>query len=110
MRKARNLRKVDKNMARIVVTPELLEGEANRLTGYIGTHESNLQQMRVLVDSLERDWQGETQNAFYAQFKAQERMFENFRLTLENFRNFMNAYARTMRETDAGAAAQIRNF
>ena len=97
-------------MAKIQVTPQLLESEAARLGQFIGQHESNLQSIRTLVDGLQGEWTGEAQNAFYAQFQAQEPVFRNFREMLEKFQSLMKVTATTMRDTDQSLTSQIRSF
>jgi len=97
-------------MANIKVTPELLESEAARLGQFISTHDSNLQSIKVLVDNLKTEWTGEAQDAFYAQFQAQDQVFRNFHDMLEKFQSLMKVTARTMRDTDQGLQSQIRSF
>jgi len=97
-------------MARIQVTPQLLEGEANRLGQFISQHESNMQNITSLVEGLRAEWTGEAQSAFYAQFQGQQQAFRAFRETLEKFQSLMKVTAQTMRDTDQGLQAQIRSF
>ncbi|MCL1877905.1 MAG: WXG100 family type VII secretion target [Defluviitaleaceae bacterium] len=96
-------------MARIQVTPDFLESEASRLGQYINQHDSNIHDIKTLVNNLSTEWAGEAQNSFYAQFQSQEQMFRNFRDTLERFRQLMNTAARTMREADDTLRAQINS-
>ena len=96
-------------MAKIHVTPDFLESEASRLGQYINQHDSNIHDIKTLVNNLSAEWSGEAQNSFYSQFQSQEQMFRSFRDTLERFQQLMNTAARTMREADDTLRTQINS-
>ena len=97
-------------MADIKITPDALEGEAVRLQGYIAQHEANMKNIKDLMNNLENQWTGEAQQAFYNQFNAQDRLFNNFVSTLDRFRQIMTLAAQTMRESDEYLQNQIKGL
>ena len=95
-------------MPRIQITPETLQGQAKDLRGKKTQHEDVYQQIKQLVASLEQEWQGEAQQAFYNSFAQKEPLFRQFAEEMEKFAQLMEQVAERMRasEEENKAAAQ----
>ena len=95
-------------MPKIQVTPELLEDQARQLREKRDRHNENYQAVKQHITSLEAEWQGEAQQAFYNRFQQSEPQMKQFAEELEKFANLMDQVAKTMRqaEEESKAAAQ----
>ena len=97
-------------MAVIKITPDLLEGQAKDLRGKKTNHEDIYQQIKQLVGSLEQEWHGETQKAFYNSFNQKETVFRQFAEEMERFAVFMEQAAQRMRQADEELKAQAQQL
>ena len=95
-------------MPRIQITPEILETQAKQLREKRDRHDQNYQAIKQHITSLQDEWQGEAQQAFYNRFNQSEPQMRQFAEELEKFAMLMDQVARTMRqaEEENKAAAQ----
>lgn len=97
-------------MSIIQVTTERLHSEADRLLRLKAQQEAEMDRLRMLVNSLSGQWQGETHNAFVAEFNSMQFSFRNFSLLLESYANLMRSSANQLQQTDKNMKNQIRRI
>lgn len=95
-------------MAKINITPEMLEARSKDLRGKTTEHETNYQQMRQLVDNIVEVWEGESQRAFQESFRQKDATFKKFAEEMEAFAVLMDTAAKRMRETEESLTTQMR--
>lgn len=97
-------------MSIIQVTTERLHSEADRLLRLKAQQEAEMDRLRMLVNSLSGQWQGEAHNAFVAEFNSMQFSFRNFSLLLESYANLMRSSANQLQQTDKNMKNQIRRI
>ena len=91
----------------ILITPEVLRGEAKKIRKIKGNHDTEMSNLFRLVGSLEAKWKGKSQNAYYAKFESMEGTFTKFSQMLEEFAALMEYTANDMEAKDAEQANKI---
>ncbi|MDR1205477.1 MAG: WXG100 family type VII secretion target [Peptococcaceae bacterium] len=95
-------------MAKINITPEMLNEQSTKLRQYKTEHEQVYTQIRQLVGDITSVWEGESQQAFQASFAGKENVFKQFADEIEQFAQLMNDAARQMQDTEAQITSQMR--
>ena len=65
-------------MARIQVTPEVLNEKSNEVRKYKEEHISTIQKLTAMVNGLAEIWQGDAQAAFQAKFDGMKGTLNKF--------------------------------
>lgn len=94
-------------MAKIRITPETLEAQANKLNGYNEQHKQAYQQIQTLIKDLSSEWEGEAFQAFTQSFAGQEATFKKFAEDIETFRQRMVTAANEMRAAEEQVKAKM---
>ena len=92
-------------MARIQVTPEVLNEKSNEVRKYKEEHVSTIQKLTAMVNGLTEIWQGEAQTAFQAKFDGMKTQFEQI---LEEYALNLSDAAKTYAEAEAAATQRSR--
>lgn len=94
----------------IQVTPEMLCKEADRLLNLKKQQESEMNRLRLLVNTLDECWKGVAHDAFVNEFSTMQYSFRNFSLLLESYANLMKTSANQLQQTDKNMKKQIQNI
>lgn len=97
-------------MARIEVTPDLLNGKAQELRGIKDEHDQAMARMRTLILGLNEVWKGDAQDAFVAKYESMSGTFTSFSQLLEDYAQLMNTAAAKLQETDASLQGTMNSF
>ncbi len=90
-------------MPKIRLTPEILQGKANELTGCMEDQRQIINDIAKLIDEVVADWEGQAQKKFIAAFNEAKPIYDKFAdPDLRVFVDFLNNYALTMETLDAG--------
>lgn len=95
-------------MARIQVTPEVLNEKSNEVRKYKEEHVSTIQKLTAMVNGLTEIWQGEAQTAFQAKFDGMKGTFTQFEQILEEYALNLSDAAKTYAEAEANATQRSR--
>jgi WXG100 family type VII secretion target len=89
------------NMAgQIRITPTQLKTEAGKLDGLAQQHDEVFNKMKVLVENLSQQWEGQAMDAFKGSFKTAEVELKKFRENINVFTSRMKTAAQKLDETD----------
>jgi len=97
-------------MARIEVTPDLLNGKAQELRGIKDEHDQAMAKMRTLILGLNEVWKGDAQDAFVAKYESMSGTFASFSQLLEDYAQLMNTAAAKLQETDTSLQGTMNSF
>ena len=97
-------------MSLIQVTPEMLRGRAGDVRARRSDHDSNMQQLRTLVNGLSEVWRGTAQDAFVQRFNDMQPTFTNFSEMLEGYAKLMDTAARELEQTDQNLKGTMNSF
>ncbi|MDR2355898.1 MAG: WXG100 family type VII secretion target [Clostridiales Family XIII bacterium] len=97
-------------MAKIRITPETLEAQANKLNGLKDQHEGVYNQIRQLVTDVATEWEGEANAAFTQSFNSNEPAFKKFAQDVESFRLRMVTAAQEMRNAEEAVKAKMNQL
>ena len=97
-------------MALIQVTPEMLRARAGDVRTRRAEHDSNMQQLRTLVNGLNDVWRGTAQDAFVQRFNEMQPTFTNFSEMLEGYAKLMDTAARELEQTDRNLQGTMNSF
>ena len=90
-------------MPRIKLTPEILQGKADQLTGCMEDQRQIIRDITNLINEVVADWEGQAQKKFIADFEEARPVYEKFAdPDLTRFVEFLKSYAMTMENLDAG--------
>jgi len=90
-------------MPKIRLTPEIIQGKANELTACMEDQRQIIRDITKLIDEVVADWAGKAQEKFIAAFNEAKPIYEKFAdPDLTSFVDFLNSYAMTMENLDAG--------
>jgi WXG100 family type VII secretion target len=95
-------------MAKIMITPEMLEARAKELRGKKTEHEQTYSQITQLVNNVLDVWEGESQKAFQENFRSKDPTFKKFAEDMEAFATLMDTAAREMRATEESLTSTMR--
>ncbi len=94
-------------MPEILLTPEMLREESNKLNSQRENLNSTVEAIKNLVDSLEAGWKGKAQDAFVESFRAKKAIYDAFSQDMLGFATFMTSYAAAMEQRDASAPGEL---
>ena len=94
-------------MAKIEITPETLESQANQLNTLKGQHEEVYNKIKSLVSDVSSEWKGEANAAFVQSFQTNEAVFKKFAEDVESFRQRMVTAAQEMRQAEESVKAKM---
>lgn len=96
-------------MPEILLTPEMLRSEAQKMTTQKNSLTETVNKIKTLVDSLEGGWHGKAQQAFVNSFNEKKAVYDKFAEDMGTFVAFMQGYAASMEQADASAPSGL-NF
>ena len=95
----------------ILVTPENLKTEADKLLKHNETLNSIFNQIASTVSGLISHWHGQTQEAFQQSFTQKKtNVFDKFSEDMATFAYFMKAYAGSMENKESDLKAKAANL
>jgi WXG100 family type VII secretion target len=95
-------------MAKINITPEMLNDKSTKLRQHKEEHVTAYNQIKQLVGDITSVWEGDSQKAFQESFNQKDREFVKFADEIEQFAQLMNDAARQMQDTEAQITSQMR--
>ena len=96
-------------MPEILLTPELLKGEAQKLSTQRDQLTEAVGKIKTLVDGLESGWHGKAQQAFVNSFNEKKTTYDKFAEDMGAFYQFLTQYAQAMEAADSESTSQL-NF
>ena len=94
-------------MATIMVTPESLRGKAQNVRQKKQAHDSAMNELKSLVNSLNAEWKGLASDSFVQQFGAMQTKFTQFSQTLETLAKKMDDTAQQLEQADNASKTAI---
>ncbi len=94
-------------MAKIRITPETLDNQANKLNSLNDQHKQIYQQIQSLVSDVAAEWEGEANTAFTQSFRSNDAAFKKFGEDIESFRQRMIKAAQEMRDAETSIKAKM---
>lgn len=96
-------------MSVILITPEGLRREAERLLKYEKDYENEMNQLRQLINSLSTQWSGQAQNAFVMKFNSMENVYREFGEILKNYAELIKKTASLGQSADGDLTRRLKN-
>lgn len=84
----------------IKVTPELLEGEAKKVSGCNDEFRTTTDKLKQIVANLKEVWEGQAQAAFEADFENMKKTITSFSACLDRYSEAMKTAARELKQAD----------
>jgi len=97
-------------MSLIQVTPDMLRTKSGDVRRCRGEHDTNIQKLTQIVNSLNEVWRGGAQDAFVERFRSMEPTFREFSEMLEGYAKLMDTAARELEQTDQTLKSQMSSF
>ena len=97
-------------MARIKLTPELLEDKSNSLMMTAERNDDVIYRLSGLIDALNAAKESAEYNAFKSSFDAKKATFKSFTQDMEIFAKFLKKFADIMREEEKRQANAAMNL
>ena len=92
-------------MPEILLTPEMLRSEAQKMSTQKNTMQDTVNKVQNSVNQLVSEWHGKTQEAFVNSINEKKAVFDKFAEDMGTFVAFMQGYASSMEQTDSSAAS-----
>ncbi len=84
-----------------------LDSAAGKVKGIASNFDSELKELKALVDGTASEWEGPTKDAFLATYEKYEKNMREFIASLDVYSNAMSAYAKDMDDTTATGTARF---
>lgn len=94
-------------MAKIRITPDTLEQQANQLNSLKDQHAQIYGNIKSLIDAVAAEWEGEANRAFVQSFQSNDAAFRQFESDVESFRRRMVVAAGEMRTAEATVKSKM---
>lgn len=95
-------------MSRIMITPEELRTSAGKFTQKAGEVSDIITLLKGEVNRLESSWEGAAQSQFFQAFLEMSKVLEKFPDVCTGVTGQLNGVAKTIEETDATLASQLK--
>ncbi|AEI39028.1 WXG100 family type VII secretion target [Paenibacillus mucilaginosus] len=87
-------------MAKILVSPETLQQASNTFKQGGAESQAQVQKLKATINGLQGQWEGMTQQKFFADFQQAESMMKNYVELLHNISTQLDTIAQRFRQAD----------